>query len=159
MTMRLLLARTALFTTLMFHIAGFSLAAEDARNAGCLPDAAVQSPASVCSSCHEDGLKRWSSKQYQPCTSYCMTCHKKPEMIRHHSVGNLLPTAPGNALRLTSEMKLACVTCHDMSRTRYDDVRWKAASLFDRMFRKEGRYKTYFLVMRNDEGQLCITCH
>ncbi len=66
---------------------------------------------------------------------------------------------PGNGMHLTAEMKIACFTCHDMSQPRYDGVRWKATSLFDRLFRNESQYHTYFLVMRNSQGQLCLTCH
>jgi hypothetical protein len=138
---------------------GFSLEQENARNAGCLPKTSVTDPAAVCVSCHQDGQQRWAAKQYQPCTPYCMTCHKKSEMDRHHTVGTLLSNLPDQALPLTSEKKVACITCHDMSRTRHDSERWKATSLFDRLFHKESKYKTYFLVMRNDQGQLCLTCH
>ena len=113
----------------------------------------------VCVSCHEDGQRRWESNQFQPCTPYCMSCHQKSEMDRHHTVGTVLPAPPGNGLHLTAEQKVNCATCHDLSRVRYDSERWKAASLFDRLFHNESRYKTYFLVMRNDQGQLCLTCH
>jgi hypothetical protein len=88
-----------------------------------------------------------------------MSCHKRAELDRHHRVGITLPGKPAESLMLTPEMKNACFTCHDLSQPRYDSVRWKAASLYDRMFRSQKRYKTYFLVMRNDEGQLCLSCH
>lgn len=146
-----------LSTAVIIALIGFSAAAEDVAVAGALPHASV--PASACLSCHDDGQTRWSANRYRPCTPYCLTCHKKPEMDRHHTVGTVLPEASRAALHLTSEMKVACATCHDMARTRYDDVRWKATSLFDRMFHKESQYRTYFLVMRNDQGQLCLTCH
>ena len=80
-------------------------------------------------------------------------------MDRHHPVGVLLESVPDAAVLVTADKKNACFTCHDLSRPRYDSVRWKSASLFDRLFREESRYKTYFLAMRNDQGQLCQTCH
>ena len=89
-----------------------------------------------------------------------MSCHeKRSDLERHHPVGVSLSMVPNPTLKLTSKGKNACFTCHDLSRPRYDTVRWKSASLFDRLFRKESRYKTYFLLMQNDRGQLCQNCH
>jgi hypothetical protein len=132
---------------------------EDAHSVGCLPSLTVQSPASVCIACHKDGESRWQADQYRPCTPYCKGCHKAAQMDRHHHVEVVLPRMPDAMLKLAAENKLACFTCHDLSRPRYDSVRWKAASLYTRLFRSEARYKTYFLVARNDEGQLCLSCH
>jgi hypothetical protein len=80
-------------------------------------------------------------------------------MGRHHKVDVVLENEPENGLKLTTDHRDACFTCHDLSRPRYDSARWKAVSLFDKMFRQEARYKTYFLVQRNDSGQLCLNCH
>jgi hypothetical protein len=80
-------------------------------------------------------------------------------MDRHHTVGTELTEKPDEVLKLTAEKKTACFTCHDLSRPRYDSVRWKAASLYDRLFRAQKRYKTFFLSERNDQGQLCLSCH
>lgn len=150
--------RAALLTVLVVPVLVWSLE-EDAHSTGCLPGLAVQEPSSACAGCHKDAAARWASRQYRPCTPYCMSCHKRAELDRHHRVGIVLPDKPAESLMLTSDMRNACFTCHDLSRPRYDSVRWKAASLYDRLFRPEKRYKTYFLVMRNDEGQLCLSCH
>ena len=150
MKIRFISAGVALGIICIIPLLGFSLEEEAPLHAA---------TAAACVSCHEDGQQRWTLSQYQPCTPYCIACHKKPEMERHHTVGTLLEGIPANVLHLSSDKKVACNTCHDMSRTRYDSERWKAASLYDRMFHKETRYKTYFLVMRNDKGQLCLTCH
>lgn len=157
--MRNVFAWSAFFVALMLAMIVFSSEEEDARSAGCLPQASVMPPSSVCASCHEDSQIRWLSNQYRACTKYCMNCHKKPEMGRHHIVGRTLPKAPNDAMPLTSEMKVACTTCHNMSQPRYGSDRWKAASMFDRLFHDESRYKTYFLAQRNDQGQLCLSCH
>ncbi len=132
---------------------------EDAHSTGCLPARSVSDPSSACAACHKDASARWESSRYRPCTPYCTSCHKAAEQARHHKVGVSLPEKPDEVLKLEPGMKVACFTCHDLSRPRYDAVRWKSASLFDRMFRAEPRYKTYFLVGRNDEGQLCLSCH
>jgi len=147
------------FSVLAIPLLAFSLEAEDARDAGCLPLASVTPQSSVCVSCHQDSEQRWKSNQYRPCSPYCFSCHKRTEMDRHHPVGVLLESVPDAAVLVTADKKNACFTCHDLSRPRYDSVRWKSASLFDRLFREESRYKTYFLAMRNDQGQLCQTCH
>jgi hypothetical protein len=137
-----------------------SLEDEDAHSAGCLPKNTVPNPSSVCAGCHNDSLSRWESNWNRPCTPYCISCHKKTEMDRHHTVGSELPKAPPDAvLKLASKNRTACFTCHDLSHPRYDGVRWKAASLYDRLFRNEKRYKTYFLSERNEQGQLCLSCH
>lgn len=132
---------------------------EDAHSVGCLPKTSVQDASSVCAGCHKDAAARWESNQSRPCTPYCMNCHLKAELDRHHRVEIQLPVIPQKPLKLTADGRNACFTCHDLSRPRYDSERWKAASLYDRMFRPEKRYKTYFLVERNDRGQLCLSCH
>jgi len=129
---------------------------EDAHTTGCLP----AKGAAACVACHPgDAASRHAAGATRLCSAYCQTCHAKDDMARHHKVGTALAQAPSAVLPLTSGKKTACITCHLLSRPRYDSVRWKAASLYDRMFRAEPRYKTYFLAMRNDQGQLCLSCH
>lgn len=159
MTWRLLLRWCGIVALSLIPLLSFSVDNEDARSAGCWPQASVPTPHATCNACHKDGESRWAARQARPCTNYCMSCHKKAEMSRHHTVGTVLPKSPNDALHLTADKKLACFTCHDLSRQRYDQVRWKATSLYDRMFRKENRYKTYFLAQQNDQGQLCLECH
>lgn len=132
---------------------------EDASTVGCLPPHGAAAPQSACASCHADAGKRWQEHGSGPCTPYCSGCHKGEQLARHHAVGVALEGEPEGGLRLTGAGRIACFTCHDLSRSRYDGERWKAASLYERMFRAQPRYKTYFLVQRNDNGQLCLNCH
>lgn len=114
----------------------------------------------TCAACHAaDAPARWAARGDRPCTPWCLTCHGKAEMDQHHPVGTVLRKKPGPAFPLTADGRTACATCHVLSRPRTDTVRWKAASLFDRLFRGEPRYKTYYLTERNDQGQLCLACH
>lgn len=136
-----------------------ALEKEDAYSVGCLPKNTSRAPWSSCAACHADNVSRWAAHQYRPCTPYCKSCHRPAEMERHHRVGMILPGAPDKSLKLTAKNEVACSTCHDLAQPRYDSVRWKAASLYDRMFRSEPRYKTYFLSKRNEQGQLCLSCH
>lgn len=136
-----------------------ALEVEDAHSTGCLPRSAK--PQQACAACHkQDADSRWRSAQATPCTPYCATCHKKEETERHHSVNAELSVESQDVtLHLAQGKLMGCTTCHDLSRPRFDSVRWKAASLFERMFRESPQYKTYFLSMRNETGQLCLVCH
>lgn len=121
--------------------------------------AALEKP-STCAPCHaEDAQARWETSRARSCTPFCLTCHKPEEMAKHHPVGSPVEKTPRIVLRLTREKKSACFTCHDLANRRYDAVRWKAESLFSRLFQSESRYKTYYLATRNDRGQLCLACH
>ncbi len=114
----------------------------------------------ACASCHAKDLSvRFPAHKGRPCTPYCLTCHFKDSKDQHHSVGSPLRKKPADARLLTEGDRTGCKTCHDLSTQRYDQVRWRSESLFDRMFRSQARYKTYLLVYRNDRGQLCLTCH
>jgi len=149
---------SALMTLLIVPVLALVLAQgeEDAHTTGCLP----AKGAAACAVCHPgDAAARFEASGSRPCKPYCQTCHTKAQMARHHNVGTALVRAPSAVLPLTADHKTACVTCHLLSRPRYDTVRWKAASLYDKLFRGETRYKTYFLAIRNDQGQLCLSCH
>ena len=134
-----------------------ALEVEDAHSTGCLPHA--DKTQQVCTACHNVPA-RIKAGATKPCTPYCMSCHQQSEMERHHTVDAELPVESQDIeLHLAAGKRMVCATCHDLSRPRFDSVRWKAASLFDRLFHESPRYKTYFLSMRNDAGQLCLVCH
>ena len=115
---------------------------------------------SACASCHvKDLAAQFPSHEDRPCSPYCLTCHFKENKDQHHSVGTPLRKKPSDARLLTEQDHTGCRTCHGLATPRYDQVRWKAESLFDRVFRSHERYKTYLLTYRNDRGQLCLACH
>ncbi|HJW72963.1 MAG TPA: hypothetical protein VJ486_08900 [Geothrix sp.] len=121
---------------------------------------AALASAAACAGCHAaEAQPLWEAHPHTPCTQACLTCHGKDDMARHHPVGHPVTKPPRMALRLTRDGKSACFTCHDLSNRRYDAVRWKAESLFSRIFHRETRHKTYYLATRNDRGQLCLACH
>lgn len=147
---------------IMLPMASYSLDAEDledARTTGCLQRDGAKPASAACASCHADSEKRFTTNQHRPCSAYCTSCHKKAEMERHHTVGTELVRDVASHLPLTSKKQIACSTCHNLAQPRYDKLRWKSASMFDRIVHKENRYRTYFLSMKNDQGQLCLTCH
>jgi hypothetical protein len=141
-------------SALLWSLAIFAQAPDDMPGRMALKDPAT------CAPCHpEDAAARWTSHRERPCTAYCHTCHLAVDMANHHAVDSLLRKPLNAKLPLTTGHRTACFTCHTLAQTRYDRVRWKAESLFGRLFRREPRQKTYFLVTRNDRGQLCRACH
>ncbi len=120
----------------------------------------VADPAS-CAACHGPGRQAPAAPQdvARACSTLCATCHTSGRTGAHHGVGHALEAGAVTNLPLTNDGRTACFTCHDLTRPRWSDVPWKAQSLFDRTFRSARRHKTYYLVMRNDRGQLCKACH
>ncbi|MBK7294780.1 MAG: hypothetical protein IPI84_13645 [Holophagaceae bacterium] len=132
----------------------------DAQDAAGQPIHGLLQDAAACTACHrEAGASLWEAHRWQPCTAFCMTCHAPADMAQHHSVGKPLRRPLSTPLPLAKNQVLACFTCHDLSRPREDALRWKAESLFGRLFRRQARHRTYLLVHRNDRGQLCRICH
>ncbi len=139
---------------------GLGTPAFTATPVGDMPGRAALKDASACAACHrEDASSRWAANREFPCTPYCLTCHPPAEMDQHHTVGVHLAKPLQAPLRLTEDHRMACSTCHHMAGPRLDTQRWRAESLFGRLFRTQDAYPTYFLVLRNDRGQLCRACH
>ncbi len=115
----------------------------------------------ACAACHGPDRQAPAAPQdvARACTTLCTTCHKADQTGAHHGVGQALESGASTSLPLTKDGRTACFTCHDLTRPRWSDVPWKAQSLFDRTFRSAKRYRTYYLVVRNDKGQLCKACH
>lgn len=91
------------------------------------------------------------------CAELCLTCHK--EMKNHHIINvKIVEKLPGE-LKLTEKKRLTCISCHNLNNMRLDKSSWKAESLFDKAFTGTSQYKTYYLIKKNNDGQLCKTCH
>ncbi len=136
---------------LLAGLAGFLVTQETP----CLPKDARR-----CAPCHAQNLSQvFPSRAARPCIADCTACHFKADPRQHHPVGQEMRREPKHpALQLTGQ-RLSCATCHDVGSPRTDTKRWKAASFFDRAFRRHDRYPTYHLVTPNDQGQLCKACH
>jgi hypothetical protein len=113
----------------------------------------------VCQPCHATPESQAFLKTpARSCGVYCQTCHKK--MTNHHSIGVVIEKSKLPAyLTLSSKDKLTCTSCHDLAGKRFDDKPWKSDSLYGSLFRRATQYKTYFLKIRNNKGQLCRECH
>ncbi|MBI4913882.1 MAG: hypothetical protein HY823_14200 [Acidobacteria bacterium] len=114
----------------------------------------------ACRPCHPSGPSPLQgSRALRPCSPYCRSCHFKDQTGQHHPIGVNLRKPPGDSRLLVPAGRLECATCHDLGTPRRDRGRWKSESLFDRWFRRQKDYPTYFLALRNDRGQLCLACH
>lgn len=141
-------------TVLLATITALTLSAQEMLGHGSLAEP------SACVACHkEDGQARWTNQRWRACTPFCLSCHSPADTAQHHPVGKALRKPLTVPLPLGPGEVMACRTCHDLSRAREDSVRWRAESLYGRLFRRQSRHKTYFLVQRNDRGQLCLACH
>jgi hypothetical protein len=87
----------------------------------------------------------------------CVTCHSNT-IGNHHAFGVKMKKIP-DGIVLSGSDRIMCITCHDVTKQRYDSRPWKSMSLYESLFSSEKRYKTYYLIMNNNNGELCITCH
>ncbi len=113
---------------------------------------------SDCIKCHEKkNIKTKIEKTTKACDTLCFKCHSDTD--RHHTVGAKLYADKGNNFVLTGKKRIACVTCHNLNEKRFASTSWRAESLFEKVFRNKSKYKTYYLVTNNSNGQLCKKCH
>ena len=111
-----------------------------------------------CTQCHNTTqIGKFKSKA-DACAIYCKTCHKN--MDAHHKTGYVIDNELSGAVnKLTNRKELACYTCHDLTINKFSDKSYKAESLFGGIFSFKSKHKTYYLVVRNNNGQMCKTCH
>ena len=115
-----------------------------------------------CKECHSDKKSEELIRDpLKSCVTYCKTCHNRIKDIteKHHVVGKRLKFQSKYDFRISGKKKIACYTCHDLGINRYDSSSWKSESFYEKVFKKKAKYKTYYLVMKNNEGQLCTRCH
>jgi predicted CXXCH cytochrome family protein len=111
-----------------------------------------------CMKCHKPAESaELEPRLSRPCTNLCATCHGFRD--GHHPVGVTIEAPVPAPLQLTRNGTNACITCHDVTRPRFENSPWISMSLFERTLRRPKENRTYYLVMRNDRGQLCRNCH
>ena len=110
-----------------------------------------------CLKCHTPAESAGFTDVTKICDQMCLTCHG--DMKSHHKTGVRLTRKTPDVISLKKNRTLGCVSCHDLRAARFDTRSWKAQSMFDAAFRSEGIHKTYYLVERNNDGQLCGRCH
>jgi hypothetical protein len=113
---------------------------------------------SFCLECHNTSETKRLANPSKSCSTYCLTCHKDKKE-NHHKIGIRTKHSPPLDLEYTERGRIACYTCHNLNNNRYDSESWKSQSIFESTFRKQSKYKTYYLVLKNNNGQLCDKCH
>lgn len=107
-----------------------------------------------CLECHSpEEATDFENRTSESCSEFCLTCHDP-----HHSTDTFVRGDTPDHIKLLNQ-KLVCFSCHNVKKQRFDNESWKAESMFEQMFRKKDRYPTYFLIEKNNEGQLCRRCH
>lgn len=114
---------------------------------------------SYCLKCHSPEEAKLIVVPSRSCATYCRTCHKEVDNKSHHTVGVKILEEHKKSFPYSRLGNVSCFTCHDLEKNRFDSHPWKAQSLFDKTFKKKNFYKTYYLVIQNDNGQLCKACH
>ncbi len=110
-----------------------------------------------CQECHTaKDTRAFQLNTTQSCSVYCTTCHD--DLGSHHEVNVFIGEKSPPVIALLND-KIACFTCHDLKQKRVDQESWKAESLYESMFNKKEVYPTYYLIIKNNEGQLCKQCH
>ena len=130
---------------------------QDKEATGIMPF--ISNPSPTCQGCHHsEGTDTLTNPLIRACSTFCLKCHQKI-VEGHHTINSSIDAKLPQVLRLNTKGQTACITCHELNRPRYDSAPWKSTSLFSSMFRRSGRYNTYFLVQKNNSGQLCRNCH
>ncbi|MDY6968910.1 MAG: cytochrome c3 family protein [Spirochaetota bacterium] len=141
--------------SLLFIIIYYLAEAYDIETVKIMP---FVSSRSYCTKCHKQtNLKKDKENRLLTCDNLCLTCHK--DRNRHHRVGLIIKDIIPKEFYLTKNNKIACYTCHNLNIKRFDSLSWRAESLFESIFRIKSKYKTFYLSMRNNNGQLCKKCH
>jgi hypothetical protein len=109
-----------------------------------------------CSNCHLKNDKKIINTKII-CSQLCLTCHN--EMENHHIINVKIVGKLQEDFNLTEKKRLTCISCHSLNSTRFDNSSWKAQSLYEKAFTGKSQYKTYYLIKKNNDGQLCKTCH
>ncbi|MBN2041447.1 MAG: hypothetical protein JW864_15515 [Spirochaetes bacterium] len=112
----------------------------------------------LCKDCHKKtDIHVTVDNPPDACAFLCISCHG--EIGNHHSINIKMNEKLPDSINLTSKKRLTCRTCHNITLKRYGDKSWKAESMFEKIFKSKDKYKTYFLIKNNSNGQLCKTCH
>jgi len=119
-----------------------------------------------CVECHvetkESGKATVSAELKKDLVGLCFGCHDDKDLSALHPV-EIRPEGPiPKALALDADGAITCGTCHEGHGPYESDRPYVAESLTKKLFSlftTEKKYRTFFLRMPNDEGQLCLSCH
>lgn len=139
---------------LLFSGAPFHTMAIDASTQRDMP---FVTTSKYCLSCHtKEQASSYKNDTTRSCSTFCKTCHE--DLGGHHKTDMRLK-GPASEKAALLDNKVACFTCHDLKKVRFDSSSWKSQSLYESLFNSKKVYSTYFLIEKNNEGQLCKRCH
>lgn len=111
-----------------------------------------------CEQCHSnDEIIAFNDQFAQTCKQYCFSCHKN--LDNHHIIEKKMKGALPKGLHFKEQNRITCRTCHDISIKRFASTSWKSESLFENLFKDKKIHKTYYLTVKNTNGELCKKCH
>ncbi|MBF0545929.1 MAG: cytochrome c3 family protein [Candidatus Riflebacteria bacterium] len=104
-----------------------------------------------CIYCHTDNSDKYVISS--SASEWCVKCHPDSETMGHPTK---IQATPSSRLPLDSEKKMNCLTCHSPHRQALATESWVPGSL-DQL--KNDEHPTYLLIKRNNNGELCKSCH
>lgn len=110
-----------------------------------------------CIKCHVKDKRARTADPSLACAEFCLSCHR--DVSNHHSINVKILEKLPDGFNLAGSSRLTCTTCHNLKTVRFDTSSWKSESLYEKVFKGSSTYKTYFLVVKNNDGQLCKNCH
>jgi hypothetical protein len=110
-----------------------------------------------CFECHKADDINILNDTTKTCPNICLKCHK--DMNSHHKINAKISKRLSFEFFLTKRNRITCYTCHDLNIQRFDSAPWKSESLYDSVFASSKSYKTYYLTVKNNKGDLCKKCH
>ncbi len=154
MRMRSGLGSSALFIlALVFLLVGDGLASDSAHNPH-----AFMSDQEKCRTCHAGEPVTASTPLVKDVVSLCWDCHFE-RMQEVHPV-DIRPEKAGSIpLPLDEDKTITCITCHYPHSSPYGEVPYTRQNPLGRLTGIFKGYRTYFLRIPNDRGQICLKCH
>jgi hypothetical protein len=111
-----------------------------------------------CGTCHSGEPVTASTPLVKDAVSICWECHFE-KMQEVHPVDIRPENAESIRLPLDVERTITCVTCHDPHSDPYAEIPYTRQNPIERLTGIFKGYRTYFLRIPNDEGQICLNCH
>lgn len=119
---------------------------------------AFMSEKGKCGDCHSGDPVSGSAPLVKDVVSLCWQCHF--ERVQEVHPVDIRPDNAGSVrLPLDDDKTITCVTCHDPHADPYADVAYTRQNPLGRLSGIFKGYRTYFLRIPNDQGQICLNCH
>ncbi len=148
-------ARISILVLLGTFLFVLPLAADDL-----LDPHAFMSGEKSCLTCHSEVPVTPDTLLVKDVVSLCMECHFA-RGADIHPVDLRVKKSESLILPLDEEQMITCITCHDPHKDAYSDAPYTSQGALDYLRSRFfwTTYRTYYLRIPNDEGQICLQCH